>query len=140
MAEYQADELVSGSDDERKLEKAERAARKFWKKKKAAKPGNKASILRFRQPYSQPYQMAPWAKPVGMQPGQQVPTRGQMPIPRPQVAVRPCFACGEMGHLKRFCPKPAPGTARWYPCDDETRELSKRRTKGSVNSANRAQF
>ena len=49
-----------------------------------------------------------------------------MPVPKPPANLGPCFSCGEMGHLRRFCPKSAPGATRWYP---ETESNA----KGSVN-------
>ena len=68
--------------------------------------------------------------------GQQVAAKAQMPSPRLQAAVGPCYSCGELGHLKRFCPKLIAAPPRWYPCDDETREWRERDVKGSANSVN----
>ena len=50
MAEYQADELASGSDNARKLVKDEKAAeRKVLKRKRAIKPGSKSFGPKFPQ-------------------------------------------------------------------------------------------
>ena len=51
VAEYEADELVSGSEDEKKIEKAEKAAeRKAQKKKRGlGKPGSRSFSGKFHQ-------------------------------------------------------------------------------------------
>ena len=57
VAEYQADGLASGSDDERKLEKAELAAeKKVMKRKKSTRMSNGGTMVRSRQAFggSQP--------------------------------------------------------------------------------------
>ena len=55
-----------------------------------------------------------------------------MLVPKPPVIVGPCFKCGKMGHLKRFCPRPVPGPSGWYPHDDGTASTSKRKLQGSA--------
>ena len=37
---------------------------------------------------------------------------GPMPV---LCMVGPCFACGEVGHLRSYCPKIAAATRKWYP-------------------------
>ena len=32
-----------------------------------------------------------------------------------RVSVGPCFACGEMGHLRMYCPKIQTQEKKWYP-------------------------
>ena len=54
-------------------------------------------------------------------------------MPKPPSSVGPCFSCGEMGHLKWFCPKFGPGAAKWYPDDAALKSMSKKNTKRSVN-------
>ena len=135
VAEYQADELASGSDDEKKLEKAERAAERKILKKKKARPASRGPMPKFHQPHGGPYAVVPWARPAGGQPGQQSSARGQIPVPKPPATIGPCYSCGEMGHLKRSCPKLLPASVRWYPCDDETRCKGDDGVKGSANEA-----
>ena len=77
MAEYQADELASGSDDERKLKKAERATeRKVWKRRKTTR------MARSQQLPGGPPAVTTWTKQGGGQLGQQVPAKGQTTLPR----------------------------------------------------------
>ena len=112
VAVYTADELTDNSGDEKRLEKAEKEAeRKAGKRKKkradqlaSAKkpPGVKGGFL---------------PNPAGGQgtrfypPGRSSPT-----IAIPPRALGPCFACGEMGHLRHQCPKAAGSSSRrWYP-------------------------
>ena len=50
VTEYQADELESCSEDEKKLEKAERAAeRKVMRKRKSTRPGSEGALPKFYQ-------------------------------------------------------------------------------------------
>ena len=134
VAEYQADELASCSEDEKKLEKAERAAeRKVMRKRKSTRPGSKGVSPKFYQPANGPYTTGVWARPAGGQPGQQIPARTQIPPPKPPATVGPCFYCGELGHLKRFCPKLLQRPARWYPFDSGVNEQSQRGVKESVD-------
>ena len=82
VAEYQADELVSCSKDEEKLEKAERAAgRKVMRKRKLIRPGSKGASPKFYHPDNGQYMMGVWYRPTGGQPGQQIPDRTQIPPP-----------------------------------------------------------
>lgn len=132
VSEYEADELASDSEDEKKLEKAERSAeRKAAKKRKTVpRTANRA----FSKPQQSPagsYSSVSWPRATGYQGIQQNPGRVQMPVPKPPAILGPCFSCGEMGHLRRFCPKSAPGAARWYPGAAST--ASESNTKGSAN-------
>ena len=137
VAEYQADELASGSDDERKLEKAERAAeKKATKRKRVTKTGSRVAVARSQQVFAGAPAAAPWARSPGGPPGQHVAVKAQMPLPKLQALMGPCFSCREMGHLKRFFPRLTSAPPRWYPCDDETREQSERDIKGSADSVN----
>ena len=117
-AEYQADELASCSEDEKNLEKAERAAeRKVMRKRKSTRPGSKGVVPKFYQPANEPYTMGVWSRSAGGQPGQQILARYQIPPPKPPATVGLCLYCGELGHLKWFCYKLLQRPARWYPCD-----------------------
>lgn len=134
VAEYEADELASDSEDEKKLEKAERnAERKATKKRKAATRPNGRIFNKSRQPPAGSFESTPWFRPAGYQAVQPTPGRGQLPVPKPPPSVGPCFSCGEMGHLKRFCPKLVPGATRWYPVDAATESMIKKNAKGSAN-------
>ena len=122
VAEYQEDELAEDSDDEKRIEKAEkRAERKLLKKRKGAGKG-KAPVMpdKARGGWAQQRSTAgQW------QLGQQAPltpwrSLGKQPtgLARP---IGPCFACGELGHLRHQCRKAGPSLApaashRSYPC------------------------
>ena len=115
VAEYTADELADDSDDENQLDKAKKAAeRKAGKRKrKRVEPGS-AKLLK---PRFNPGQALPVASPqAGPPPVYQT----KRPTSAPSVTrpVGPCFACGEMGHLRSYCPKTAAAESReWYPFD-----------------------
>ena len=104
VAEYTTDELAEDSDDEKRLEKAERVA-----EQKAAKRRKKRAGA------------ATW-KPHGLgQPGPSVSvtigtpslvvqslSHPSLPKPSTLAVIRPlgrCFGCGEMGHPSAGCPK-----------------------------------
>ena len=98
---YESDELASGDEDAKRIEKAEKAAEQKAerRRKKIALKGARSRPLRR---VSQP------ARDVGA-PG---PSRSFVPapvIPQPPMSHRrvpgPCFNCLEMGHLKGNCPK-----------------------------------
>ena len=80
VAEYEADELANNSEDERKIARAEREAEKKVVKRRRLLPGG-GSLSRSQ--------------------GLKASTTASV-MPRP---VGPCFGCGEMGHLRRYCPK-----------------------------------
>lgn len=117
VAEYEADDLASGSEDERRLEKAEKAAEKKSLKKRKATAGASSRGGATKMPYRSP---------AAVTSGQQVAfNRFQAGVPsqqtsvkasvRPIGAVGPCYGCGEMGHLKRSCTKTVQAPGRWYP-------------------------
>ena len=92
VAEYEDDDLAENSEDERRLEKAERAAERKLKRK-------------MRTPYEK----------VGGRP-LSVPAGGRVASANTWGrVVGPCFSCGEMGHLRKACRKfgitvPSPST------------------------------
>ena len=118
VAEYTADELAVDSDDEKRLEKAERAAERKAARRKRAKtvtlPGKR------QRPPGFIHAGQPGASSSGGGPQQQYVTGPRRPpvavsAPRP---LGPCFACGEMGYLRHQCPRTqqAPAEMRkWYP-------------------------
>ena len=110
MNEYTADELAENSNDEKRMEKA--AERKAACKRKAPAEKSKASkrsgsamvpVQTF-----QPHPSAQFQLPfVRRAPAQQ--STPKMP--------GPCFTCGQMGHLKNYCPKTQASSSKtvWYP-------------------------
>ena len=113
VEEYTADELAADSDDEKRLEKAERKAAK------RRKVATDSRVKPYRKPSHQFVQASQVA--VSQTTAQQlVLPRRQPPVtpsqtlnPRP---VGPCFACGQMGHLRSYCPKTSSSANKaWYP-------------------------
>ena len=121
VAEYTADELADDSEDEKRLEKAEKAAERKagLKKRKRVQPAARPSP---RLPRYAPY--GGYAYPLQQQQQHQQPgpshnlgsrRPGPPTGPLAQRAVGPCFACGEMGHLRTYCPKMQSQERKWYP-------------------------
>ena len=112
MQEYTADELAEDSGDEKRIEKAERAAELKAAKQRKKKASSVQSLLSVpaaavREP-APPYHISSSS------------TWGftSMTAPPPvRRAVGPCYACGEMGHMRMSYPRvAAPDRSRmWYP-------------------------
>ena len=115
VAEYTADELADDSDDEKRLEKAEKAAERKagLKKRKRALQPNKQPVRFQRQERQYGYSYPPpqWKQQQAV-PTVSVASARRVPTPVPR-AVGPCFACGEMGHLRsNWMQTPE---KKWYP-------------------------
>jgi len=100
--EYGEDDLAEDSDDEKRMARAVAAAEKKAAQQKKRKAGRGAAMQNrpdaaFRAPR---------------------PTADTgYPVPRMTRPVGPCFGCGEIGHLRRNCPKTA--APRPYPFDSD---------------------
>ena len=146
--EYTADDLADDSEDERRIEKAERAAeRKVGKRRKkrvaeSATKQSRGASGRFAhvavpsvagQTFSQPQQLSQLHR------RQAVSTGSSRPV-------GPWYFCGEMGHLRLYCPvRTSTEGKKWYPFlsnedvdrfDDssEVRCISVNCCTGAVNS------
>ncbi len=122
VSEYEADVLASDSDDEKRIDKAEKAAEcKSLKRKRqrgAARPITRRGTAWSRPPLSLQAQLAPPTKVLPVI-GRGAPA---LAAQYQQCGLGPCFACGDFGHLRRSCTKVAgPGTlGKWYPHNDLT--------------------
>ena len=111
--EYTVDDLAEYSDDEKRIEKAERVAeRKAGKRRK--KRGTGAVKSRGGSPHFPVAVQPPVMRmPVTAAPYNQ--PRWQT-LPPPTRPIGPCHFCGEMGHLSLSCPVRAMAVSRkWYP-------------------------
>ena len=124
MAEYTADELADDFGDEKRLEKAERAAEhKAVKRRKKGGGTSTGGKPRIGRPTLGPVISAPAGAPPFHQPATSVPRRPLgTGLPTARVA-GPCFSCREMGHIRLHCPKMAAvgaeGNRKWYPFDGD---------------------
>eukprot|EP00731_Ephydatia_muelleri_P003678 Em0001g3678a len=109
VEEYVDDDLADDSDDERRMEKAERAA----ERKVAAKRRKEREAGAKRARLSEPEPLAP----EGKRPLRAREPAGLVAVPRS--APGACHQCGEFGHWRRDCPKrgAAPAT---YPLLEST--------------------
>ena len=118
-----ADELVEDSNDEKRIEKAEKAAERKagLKRKKKQQPSQTGgpSVRSHRFP---PYPLWQGARynsgmfyyPVSLSQHQQSTSAVQSGVVRKtggaagmlqRAVVGPCLTCGEMGHLQMYCPR-----------------------------------
>ena len=125
VAEYTADH----SDDEKWLEKAEKAAERKaglkWHPKQQPAQRGAAQTRTQRYTAAQAYggytvpQLYPPSFPQLQQTasgaGQSVRRAGGSAGTMQRVSVGPSFACGEMGHLHMYCPKIQTQEKKWYP-------------------------
>ena len=120
VAEYTADELADDSEDEKRIEKAERAAEKkagLRNKRRRFLTGRPGRFPRSGLPYAAPPPPAPYpgAQQMGApQPGGPVVRRTAAGVAA-QRPLGPCFACGDIGHLRAFCPKMHAAERKSYP-------------------------
>ena len=128
VAEYTADELAADSDDEKRLEKAEKAAERKagLKRRRKQQPAQRGAAQTRTQRYTaaQAYggytvpQLYPPSFPQLQQTasgaGQSARRAGGSAGTMQRVSVGPCFACGEMGHLRMYCPKIQTQEKKWY--------------------------
>ena len=98
VQEYTADELAANSDDEKRMEKAEKAAERKAARKRKAAPAGKSRVKRSTYTPFQPHP-SPTAQ-------------FQLPLVKPHAPVHhqptpklpgPCYVCGQFGHLKNYC-------------------------------------
>ena len=97
VVKYEADELASDSDDDKKLEKAERTAeRRAAKRKKPTGGAVSRSFYKARQASAGGYQAIPLSRPFGYQTAyqttQQNTIRSKSSVPKPLSVPGPCFA------------------------------------------------
>ena len=118
VQDYTADELAEDSGDEKRLEKAERAAElkaaKRRKKKASSVQSSRSRSLSVRMPEAAAREPAP---PYHV-PSSSTRRFASMTAPTPvRRVVGPCYACGEMGHMRMSCPRVAgpDSSRRWYP-------------------------
>jgi hypothetical protein len=122
VAEYTADELADDSDDEKRLEKAEKAAERKagLKRKRRQQP---LRVPRGQRQYPGPQVYGGYTA----NPPPHFPTAAAVAVPVAEAragglstsvqrgTVGPCFACGDMGHLRSYCPRTQAQEKKWYP-------------------------
>ena len=106
VTEYEEDEVADGSDDEKRIYKAElRAGRKVKTSKAKLRRNYRSSSIKdwiWRSEWQPQHgstcnNMAQMSQPSS--------TTGVRPIMvKPEFSLGPCFECGMMGHIKKSCP------------------------------------
>ena len=99
--EYVEDELAEGKEDERRLFRAEGRAKRRHKAYEDKRKSNRKQPIRNRsKPQSQPQVLSHSQYVAGKSASQPIQSGASMSAN----SIGPCFSCGQMGHLKRFCP------------------------------------
>ena len=149
VMEYEADELASDSDDEKKLEKAEKAADRKAQRLRKRKQDFQSWKAKRQRSFAPDYgQQSAAGGPLGaggqffnsMSAGQRGSASASLGAAKP---IGPCFHCLQMGHLRRNCPKLASSSTvgKWYPfseacgCSAEERDIEGE-SKGIVRKSN----
>ena len=124
--EYVDDELADDSEDEKRMERAERMAeRKLAKRRKAATQETRGTKRRFQLQFGRqeevppPRASQPLPSPIVRAPFQPASGSG---MPSFGGASGGCFLCRQFGHIKRDCPKKALGTSSQYPSHESYEE------------------
>ena len=119
VAEYTADELAEDSDNEKRLEKAEKPAERKASKKKLHVPDHHSKRHTQKPILPQQQQMPLEALTQALPPRRPLLSPLQATTSQPD---GPCFACSQMGHLRRFCLKlqSTSNTKSWYPPSVDT--------------------
>jgi hypothetical protein len=110
VEEYDADALADNSDDERKIEKAEKAAERKLAKRRKVQEGRQKAVVARSDGTEAIRQTLPALHPkipvVELKAGGSGVVRGRFPVGS-------CFRCGDPGHFQRECPKMAPPRAEY---------------------------
>ena len=128
IAEYTADKLSEDSDDEKRLEKVNKAAgQKRWQRQQPGQKGaSDAQWLALSWSSGFPGQcifhlyalsctlLLPTAT-AGLGVGQSGHRTTGVGASQQRGVVRPCFACSKMGHLRTYCPRAQASENKWYP-------------------------
>ena len=118
--EYTVDDHTKDLDDEQRIEKAEKAAKRAAKRKAGKRHKGRSLQTGQARPRGGPgrFPAAGIQQPVmGISvPAVPVSQPRRQGVPLANRPVGPCHFCGEMGHLRLYCPPRAAATnSNWYP-------------------------